>query len=531
MDHEAAAGEERRPDHEEGGADPAAAEGGGHRHGVSRRRFLVGAAAAGVAGAAASACGIGIANAVQNEKPSAAARAKPNPTVKATGGNGMNVAVLVIDSLRTDHVGAYGGTAAQTPNLDAFAGTATRFSSAIPEAMPTILVRRAIHTGMRTYPARNWKPLKQLVPLPGWDPIPDKETTLAELLQQVGYTNVLLADNPMVFGPSMNFQRGYQSYEWTRGQAFDVYRSAKLISDSTLERYLTPSQRTSSDANTVRQYLANLLGAKTADDWPAARLYSRAVSMLDDLKELQPFCLVVDTFEVHEPWLPPPGYVERYQEHYDGIEPIEPAYGSADYLTEAQLARMGALYAGEATFIDDQVGRFMEALASKGLADNTMVVVVTDHGILLGDHGLTGKPAYGLYPELTDIMLMIRQPDVAPGTVSGIRAGTHDITPTVLAATGIKIDGKMDGTDVLGVASAAAKRTHQTSMYADTLWVSQGDWMLIAPRYGAEAHLFDLKSDPGCTNDLAATNGTVVRSLLAKAKQDANGPIPHYKLT
>lgn len=504
---------------------------GDHRHGVSRRRFIAGAAAASVAGAAASACGIGIASAVQSEKPSAAARAKPNPTLKATGGNGLNVVVLVIDSLRTDHIGAYGGTAAKTPNLDAFAASATRFSSAIPEAMPTILVRRAIHTGMRTYPARNWKPLKQVVPLPGWDPIPDKQTTLAEVLNQVGYTNMLLADNPMMFGPYMNFQRGYESYEWIRGQGFDVWRSGKLISDSTLANYLSPSQRNSGDADTVRQYLANMLGATTADDWPGARLYSRATAVLEDLEQLQPFCLVVDTFEVHEPWLPIPGYTDQYQDGYAGIEPIEPVYGSASYLTDAQQARMRALYAGEATFMDAQVGRFMEALSAKGLDDNTMVVVVTDHGILLGDHGLTGKPPDGLYPELTDIMLMVRKPGSAPGAVSGIRAGTHDITPTVLAATGVTIDGKMDGTDVLAVAGVAAKRTHQSSMYADTLWVSAGDWMLIAPHYGSEMHLFNLRTDPGCTTDAAPDHGAVVSSLLAMAKQDANGPIPHYKLT
>lgn len=516
------------PEADGGGAAPAPEH--GHSHGVSRRRFLVGATAAGVAGAAATACGLGISAAVETDKPSAAARAKPNPSVKASGGNGLNVVVVVIDSLRTDHVGAYRGSA-ETPNLDTFAAGATRFSNAVPEAMPTILVRRAIHTGLRTYPARDWRQLKQLVPLPGWDPVPDKETTLAELLGQVGYTNVLLADNPMVFGPSMNFQRGFTSFEWTRGQGYDTYRSPKLISDAELAGYLTPSQLGTRDADTARQYLANLRGAATADDWPAGRLFAGAADTLDDLKALQPFLLVLDTFEVHEPWLPPPGFVERYQGAYSGIEPIQPTYGASSYLTGEQLARMQALYSGEATYVDTQVGRLLDALDEKGLTGDTMVVLVTDHGVLLGDHGLTGKPPNGLFPELTDIMLMIRKPGGPVGSVSTVRAGTHDITPTVLAATDVRIDGRLDGTDLLASASAATARTHQTSMYADTLWVSQGNWMLIAEHYGKYAHLFDRSVDPGCANDVAVQHPKVVRDLLAQARADAHGTIPHYNLT
>src|ERR687897_3777015 len=67
-----------------------------------------------------------------------------------------NVVLIIIDSLRKDHIGAYGNDKIQTPNLDALARESLRFSRAYPESLPTLCARRAIHTGMRTWPFRNF---------------------------------------------------------------------------------------------------------------------------------------------------------------------------------------------------------------------------------------------------------------------------------------------------------------------------------------------------------------------------------------
>ena len=65
----------------------------------------------------------------------------------------MNIVVVVFDTLRQDHVGAYGNSWIVTPHLDAFARDAVRFTRAYPESLPTLLFRRALHTGLRTYPS------------------------------------------------------------------------------------------------------------------------------------------------------------------------------------------------------------------------------------------------------------------------------------------------------------------------------------------------------------------------------------------
>ena len=77
---------------------------------------------------------------------------KRQPQRGAGGDGGKNVVLIIVDTLRKDHIGAYGNDWMQTPNLDALAGESLRFTQAYPESTPTICARRAIHTGTRTWP-------------------------------------------------------------------------------------------------------------------------------------------------------------------------------------------------------------------------------------------------------------------------------------------------------------------------------------------------------------------------------------------
>ena len=90
------------------------------------------------------------------------------------GGSKVNVILVVLDSLRRDHVGAYGNGWIKTPNLDALAKQSLLFTRPYPESIPTIPARRAIHTGVRTWPFRDWHPVSDDGFKPyGWAPIPE----------------------------------------------------------------------------------------------------------------------------------------------------------------------------------------------------------------------------------------------------------------------------------------------------------------------------------------------------------------------
>ena len=129
-----------------------------------------------------------------------------NITIEPPGvKEGANVVLIIIDSLRKDHIGAYGNDKIQTPNLDALAEDSLLFSRAYPESIPTICARRAIHTGLRTWPFRDWVPPKgEDIILQGWEPIPNYQTTLAEMMQAAGYGTYFVTDNMHQFKPSYN---------------------------------------------------------------------------------------------------------------------------------------------------------------------------------------------------------------------------------------------------------------------------------------------------------------------------------------
>ena len=105
--------------------------------------------------------------------PPAAIPSQATPGAGSPGGGGVKNVVLIIDSLRKDHVGAYENGWIRTPNLDALAKESLRFTRAYPEATPTICARRAIHTGARSWPFRDWwVPKGENAVLQGWQPIP-----------------------------------------------------------------------------------------------------------------------------------------------------------------------------------------------------------------------------------------------------------------------------------------------------------------------------------------------------------------------
>jgi len=149
-----------------------------------------------------------------------------------------DLVVVMSDTLRTAHVGCYGNTTIHTPSLDAFAARAMRFTRAYPESLPTIPVRRALHTGRRAYPFRDYRPVKwDIVYLPGWQAISNDEDTVAENLAAAGYQTGFATDTLPYFAPGFNFQRGFWQWEYLRGQQQDRWRSPFAVPVERLARY------------------------------------------------------------------------------------------------------------------------------------------------------------------------------------------------------------------------------------------------------------------------------------------------------
>jgi arylsulfatase A-like enzyme len=441
----------------------------------------------------------------------------------------MNVVLIIIDSLRKDHVGAYGNSWIKTPSLDAFARESLRFTRAYPESLPTICARRAIHTGFRTFPYKDRPSEQRHAPAYGWLPIPREQATLAETLEARGYQTMLVTDTYHQFRPPMDFNRGFDSCYWIRGQEKDHYRPILPASDEEIrERYLLHGE-----ALKARQYLANTRGRETEEDWFAPRVFLRATEFLEAASKREPFFLVVDNYDPHEPWDPPEKYTSLYYpDGYDGPEPFTSIYGRDDYLTERQLRRMRALYAGEVTMVDHWLGRFLDRMDELDLFENTLLILLSDHGHALGEHGYTGKPHYALWPELTDIVFMIRHPEgKGAGETSDYYASTHDVAPTILGFLGVEPVQPMEGQDLsmLLEGRGPEQRPHFTLGYSEFVWARDEGYAMFGRNDGEEARLYDLLADPKMDRDVAAKRPDLVRRMFDKyVIGDAGGPLPTY---
>lgn len=441
----------------------------------------------------------------------------------------MNVIFIVMDTLRPDATQLREGWA-DTPNFARLASDSAVFDRAYPESLPTVCVRRALHTGKRTFPFHNYVPRKgDPVQLPGWMPIPNEQTTIAESFLEAGYRTALITDNWHLVKPSMNFLRGFNQWELVRGQVLDFYRS-KLPSEKELEPWVVDGIRGTAAYEMLAQHKANTHERDSESDWTPAQVFLRAANWLEQNGDASNFFLYIDSFDPHEPWDPPQHYVDRYSPSYVGKRVISPMYGPSDYLSTAELKQIRALYAGEVTLVDHWFGEFLRKVETLGLLDNTLIVLLSDHGICLGEHGLIGKLPWGMYPEVMDLFMVVRPPGGIPG---GQRLSqfvfNHDIIPTLFDYTGVShphFDGRslrflIEGQEESG-------RDAVTSMFWNFVWATTERYWYIARHDGKYAQLYDLNDDPRFETNLAPKEPALVASMHDIVIKQAGGSIPVY---
>jgi arylsulfatase A-like enzyme len=451
--------------------------------------------------------------------------------------DGPNFVVLVVDTLRADHV--Y-GRRAQTPNMDALARDGLRFTRSFPEAMPTVPARKSILTGRRQFPFRHWHPQPGLLGQPGWTSIPDLESTFMSVLRRAGYWTAYVTDNPFLgwAGSYERFRRTFDRFERRGGQA-GVADSRYGVSEHELRHWLHPVIREDPEVRRrVRLYMAN--GGYWHDEARcfAARVYRDGAKLLDAAARRRPFALVVDTFEPHEPWTPPRAYLNLYGDaDYHGPEPSKPYNAEVSrYIDPSEeatvLGRMRALYAAEVTMTDRWLGVFMDRVVKLGLERDTVIVLVGDHGFLLGEHGWTGKVPIALHPELAQVPLVFVDPDRRlAGHASSYLASTHDIAPTILAMAGVGAPRSMDGVDLspLFRGRPLPARPFAYGGYSNAHFLRSDRWAFIGSNRPGNFKLFDVERDAGEHQDVAARHPQLARRLHRRVVEAAGGRLPYYR--
>lgn len=497
------------------------------------RRSALKAGAAGAAALGLGACG--------NEYEPRAGHAKDAP----------NVLLIVTDSTRADYVGAYNPqTRARTPSLDGLAQQGLRFEYAVPEAMPTGLVRRTLLTGMRGFPNRDWVLSPPMPAEVGWTSILPHQPMLTEVLGNAGVETAYVTDNPFLVGPRyIDFRRTLDIARPDFSQG--AYRAVNLpfrrpAPRSAIEKYLLPALSDTIEVRRLQDHIgwASLyrVGEK---NYSAARVIRSGMAALEELKDKQPFFLGVDSFDPHEPFDAPPLYVRMIEgdrgpigiQRDRGILPIQPFLTPASAMDKIDidpetLELVRDLYAAELTFADRWIGKLLNKLDDLGLADNTVVYYLSDHGVTLGEHGIIGKSTPRPYPEIHHVPYMIRHPDgKLAGQTSGYFASTHDVARTILSFFGVRAPGMMAGEDLSVIFDGRdpTPRSHYTACYQETWICGDREWLLISDTNGDRRELYDLTVDPGADNDVAAGNRAKVDELWAVLVDEAGGTLPQFE--
>ncbi len=439
----------------------------------------------------------------------------------------MNLILICLDTHRADCVAAAGrNDVIQTPNMDALARDGILFDNAFGEGQPTIEYRRALVTGMRGFPWRYDYDTRGLWPNGrGWHKIPPEQDTLAEILLANGYTTGFYSDTYHMFKPTQNFTRGFTSWEFVRGQESDNYRTGPL-SRVDLSKYVPPGAKR---ANPVLvQYLLNMLDREKEEDWTSAQAFRGAIRFLEDNQDNRPFFLWVDSFDPHEPWDPPTRYADLYDP--DWSEPFEPIHqrGQADARMQQ---RIKALYYGECTFVDKWIGHLLDKLEDLGMADDTIVIITSDHGTELWDHGAVSKGVHNCrYRHNSELLFLMRLPgkQYAGTRVKGF-VQNHDIVPTALTLMGID-HAPVDGENIMPLVAGEADEVRDVCI---TGWGGRASVRTHEFNYSVDyeaqdpgEHLFDVAHDPDEMTSIAADRPDVCAEYRAKLEEFLGQKLP-----
>jgi len=211
----------------------------------------------------------------------------------------MNLVCVCLDTFRADLIGDGKKLSfVETPNLDRFARESVCFDQAFGECQPTLQIRRAFFTGRRSFPWRyNFDRRGHWHHAAGWHKIPPDQDTLAEILLDRGYMTGFISDTYHMFKPTMNYTRGFVTYDFIRGQESDNWRGGdiKKIAKQ-LERYVDHPKATLLYSYLI-QYLMNTQNRRCEEDYFCAQVFSRGAEWLEENITNQPFFLWVDSLQ------------------------------------------------------------------------------------------------------------------------------------------------------------------------------------------------------------------------------------------
>ena len=421
-----------------------------------------------------------------------------------------NLLFILSDEHSRRVLGCYGHGMIRTPNLDRLAASGVRFTDAYTNSPICVPARAALHTGQYVHKIRFWD---NAIPYDGTVP------SWAHRLRDAGHEVTAIG--------KLHFRSADDDNGFTEeimplhvvdgiGDPLGWLREPLPVRKATLRL----AQEAGPGNSSYQDYDDRITAA--AVDWLKARSGKANSSG-------KPWALFVSLVCPHFPLIARPEWYDLYPENevplpalYDAaargpdhpyVAAIRECQTYDKGFDPASLRRAIAAYFGLVSFVDDNVGKLLDALAAAGLADNTRVLYSADHGDNLGTRGLWGKS--NMYEEAAGVPMILAGPDMPRGFVCREPVSLVDVFPTATACVGLMPhpdDREQPGCSLFDVARGVAPRRTVLSEY-HAAGAATGAFMIRKGRFkyvyyaGMPPQLFDLDSDPQETRDLAQEPG------------------------
>ncbi len=369
----------------------------------------------------------------------------------------VNVVLIVIDTLRVDHLSCYGYWRPLSPNIDRLADDGVRFMNAYSQAPWTT-------PSVGSLLSSNYPTTIGITEAP--NPLPDRFSVLPEVLREHGYATGAVVSHYFL-GSKWNFDQG-----------FDLFDESNILGH------------------------AGICSPGVTD----------TASALLDAHHEKLFFLMTHYFDPHY------AYIEHEDFRFGDPIYAGPVKSGMDYvelrdmassLTEADLDQVRALYDSEIAFTDLHVGRLLEKLKDLGLYDDALIVLTSDHGEEFMERKTIGHGG-SLFNELIHVPLIIKFPEnKGAGSVEENAVGLIDLYPTILDILGIPAPETISGRSVLSARTSAGDETPM--VFSETDWNPSraviDDHMKLIWHLGSEKRmLFDLATDPDERHNLEPRN-------------------------
>jgi len=429
----------------------------------------------------------------------------------------MRTIFIVSDSLNREYLPCYGNDWVRAPNIDRLAARGVVFDNHYCGSMPCMPARREMMTGRINFLEAGW----------GGVEVFDR-TLPKELQRQRGVYTHLVTDHYHYWEASgANYHTLFNTWEFLRGQEGDPWHP----------QVRDPQPPPHRGRNRRQDWInRRFMDLDRDEDYPTPRCFLQAMDFLRRNGRQDNWHLHLEVFDPHEPFMCPARYREMYGDAWD--RPWQFDWPSYAPVAEAEgpeaVAHIRRCYAGTLSMMDHWLGRLLDLMDELDLWRDTTVVLTTDHGHLLGEHGYWAKNYMFDYAQLVHIPLIVCSPEARQsGRRIGALTGTIDLMPTILDLFAAEPPPHVHGRSLRPLLDADGPH-HESLLYGyfgkDIGW-TDGRWTYCRqPRPGGPLH--EYTSIPYRYGDLVRPEGL---EMLRRAEMDRGtlaqaGGVPVYKV-